>query len=385
MPRFADSLTVCMVVSVMTGPAMSRGAEPAGTTECVILVTTPSESEVIDATDHGSYLLQKWVQGKDGPNLVYVWKRGPIEKVVPRIDGYTHSESSGLSDNDQVIYTAMRHTVGVDKQGRYRAFVWEAQTANVTRLPLLDGYQASYGYAISHDGTSACGYQTRAGTGNVPVVWTKGGDGKWDCEKLPVILDDNPRLTTAGVRISPNGRLVVAPITAKLVSGAVNPYVSETCMWTLGEDGSWTRQTRSERGLAVCAVNDDGTFVGHCTVFVGPVRCPHAYVCTLEKGLEPIGVLDGDVASEACDINNRGVVVGWSTDPYGPTDAEKDLGYDDPFVWTAETGMRKLVVTATPSNGAHGSARTITDGNRIGGRVTIVDELNEPAFTAVLK
>ncbi len=105
----------------------------------------------------------------------------------------------------------------------------------------------------------------------------------------------------------------------------------------------------------------------------------------MEKGLQVIGVLHGDVESEALDINNSGIVVGWSTDPYGVTDPEKDLGYDDPFVWTVTGGMRKLIIASTPSIGAHGSATTITDGNRIGGRVTIVDELNEPAFTAVLK
>ena len=313
------------------------------------------------------------------------WKNGVLEKVVPRIDGYSNTHANGLSTNDTVICTSLRHAQGSVVRGASLAFVWKPRSDEVIRLPLLEGYQASYAYSISHDGTSVSGFQTKAGKGNVPVVWTKNTAGKWRCAKLPTIYDDNPLLATAGVRISPSGRQIVAPITADMVASALFPYVSETHMWTRSEDGSWNRQLRSESGLRVRAINDHGTFVGRHTQMIDGTPHSHAYVCTMEKGLQVVGVLHGDVESEALDINNSGIVVGWSTDPYGATDPEKDLGYDDPFVWTATGGMRKIIIASTPSTGAHGSATTITDGNRIGGRVTIVDELNEPAFTAVLK
>jgi uncharacterized membrane protein len=385
--RFRENwLATAVVASVITfGAAASRAEDPANTSECEILVTAPLESEVVDATDHGSYLLSKWVKGELGHEIVFFWKNGEMEKALPQIDGYTHTLANGLSADDSVLCTALGHANGSLKNGMVLAFVWNPQTDQVIHLPYLDGYQASYGGSISHDGKSVCGFQFKAGSGNVPVVWTKNAEGKWICEKLPVIYDDNPRMTTAGIKISPNGKIIVAPITVDIIPSALNPYVSDMHLWTKGDDGSWTREFRTKNGLVVHAVNDHGAFVGQRTFIVNGAAYPRAYVCTIDKGLQEIGVLYGDIASDACDINNRGIVVGWSTDPYGPTDPEKDLGYDDPFVWTATGGIRKIIVASTPSKGAHGSVKTITEGNRIGGRVTVVDELNEPAFTAVLQ
>ena len=379
-------LAIAIAASTLVRATPGSGEDKlASTTPCQILVTARLESEVIDATDTGSYLLWKWREHNGLLDRVSFWKNGMLEKVVPRLDGYTNTHANGLSTNDTVICTSLRQADGSVVQGTNLAFVWKPRSDEVTRLPLLEGYQASYAYSISHDGTSVAGFQTKAGKGNVPVMWTKNAAEKWRCTKLPAIYDDNPLLATAGVRISPSGRLIVAPITADIVDSVLFPYVSETHMWTRSEDGSWNRQLRCKSGLRVRAINDHGTFVGRHTQMVAGTPHSHAYVCTMEKGLQVIGVLPGDVESEALDINNSGIVVGWSTDPYGATDPEKDLGYDDPFVWTVTGGMKKLIIAATPSTGAHGSATTITDGNRIGGRVTIVDELNEPAFTAVLK
>ena len=343
------------------------------------------ESEVVDATDQGSYLIGTWGNEKGEFVSMAIWKNGPVEKVVPAIDGYTHTQAEQLSADDSVLCTALRSPGASASRGSSLAFVWRPRSDQISLLPLLDGFSASYGYSISHDGRSACGFQAKAGSGNVPVVWTGAADGSWSCQQLPVIHDDNPFLVTAGVRISPNGMIIVAPITVQMKPGALNGYVSATHLWTKSAAGQWERQLRTDEGLVVHAVNDHGAFVGHCNRVVNGVAYPRAYICTMDRGFQEIGVLDGDVASDACDINNSAVVVGWSTDPYGPADPQKDIGYDDPFVWTPQDGMRKIVVAGTPSRGAHGSAKTITDGNRVGGRVTVVDELDEPAFTAELR
>lgn len=369
-------LAIAASAQLLCAALGGHAKEIVSTTECQILVKARMESEVIDATDSGSYLLSRWKEGNEGFDQVLFWKNGDREEFIPRIDGYTHSQPSGMSANDLVACTALR-------RGAYLAFVWNPRSGEGISLPLLAGYRASYAHAISNDGRWISGFQTKAKTGNVPVVWSKTSEEKWTCERLSVIHEDNPLLTNAGVRISPNGRIVVAPITVKINQKALS-YKSENHMWTPDDTGQWTRQRRTANGLVVNAVNDHGAFVGHDVHAVKGSQYPCAYVCTMEKGVHKIGVLPGDVASDARDINNNGVVVGWSTDPYGRTDPEKDLGYDDPFLWTAEHGMRKINIASTPSPGGHGSVTTITEGNRIGGRVTIVDELNEPAFTAVL-
>ena len=132
-----------------------------------------------------------------------------------------------------------------------------------------------------------------------------------------MIHDDNPLLTSAGVRISPNGKIIVAPITIEIAEVATR-YKSETHMWSRNDGGKWVRQKRAGKGLAVNAVNDHGTFVGQDVNAVNGVRYPNAFICSMENGLQAIGVLKGDVESDALDINNHGVVVGWSTDSLRP-------------------------------------------------------------------
>ena len=120
MHRCLELLTVAAATSVLlAGVPDCRAEGVASTTECEILVDTPLESEVIDATDAGSYLLSKWREGKAGHDQVMFWKNGSREEVVPRLDGYSYSYPSELSADDLVACTAFR-------RGAYRAFRLES-------------------------------------------------------------------------------------------------------------------------------------------------------------------------------------------------------------------------------------------------------------------
>ena len=53
----------------------------ASTTACKILVSARLESEVIDATDMGSYLLWKWRDNNGLLDIVSFWKNGMLEMI----------------------------------------------------------------------------------------------------------------------------------------------------------------------------------------------------------------------------------------------------------------------------------------------------------------
>ncbi len=95
-------------------PAPGSGEDNlASTTACEILVTARLESEVIDATDKGSYLLWKWRDHNGLLDLVSFWKNGVLEKVVPRIDGYTNTQRFQLVQNSDVrIHVFHQDTFG---------------------------------------------------------------------------------------------------------------------------------------------------------------------------------------------------------------------------------------------------------------------------------
>ena len=101
-------LATAIAALTLVRPAPGSGEDNlASTTACEILVTARLESEVIDATDKGSYLLWKWRDHNGLLDLVSFWENGVLEKVVPRIDGYSNTHANGLSTNDTVICTSL--------------------------------------------------------------------------------------------------------------------------------------------------------------------------------------------------------------------------------------------------------------------------------------
>jgi probable HAF family extracellular repeat protein len=85
------------------------------------------------------------------------------------------------------------------------------------------------------------------------------------------------------------------------------------------------------------AINNNGDVIGYSK---GP-RGMRAFLWTQATGMQDLGVLPGGNSSRALGINDMGVVVGSSTSSSG----------DRAFIWTKEAGMRDLNSAASAGPG----------------------------------
>jgi probable HAF family extracellular repeat protein len=112
-------------------------------------------------------------------------------------------------------------------------------------------------------------------------------------------------------------------------------------------------------------INDDGDVVGSTNISFGsrpcrpnipggppsgncPISAVRAVIATKTGGLQDLGTLPGDAASEAFGINKPGAVVGYSSGPAGTR----------AFLWTKKDGMQDL---GTLPGGDFSKARAIND------------------------
>ena len=111
------------------------------------------------------------------------------------------------------------------------------------------------------------------------------------------------------------------------------------------------------------AINDKGWIVGYSTAPSGG-----AFLWTPETGMRNLGYLNVPDKiyhrSVALDVNNRGVVVGYSSS-YEYVDDDEETPVFSPFIWTARDGMRDLNTLIDDRTWRIDFASAVNDHNQI--------------------
>jgi uncharacterized membrane protein len=281
----------------------------------------------------------EWRENAKNPEVideVPFLARGGEMTDLPLLEGYTATFPHDLSDDGVVVGRVSKPApLGQRVILRNQAFVWDAR-GGIRGLGAAPDDWISTATGISRDGRRIVGY-TLGDRRQRPCVWERGEGDAWAVRVLP-----NEGIIAPWLAISDDGRLVAGS------DGSV------PCLWTLGEDGAWTREAIGEPGsLAPRAVNNAGMVVGLRHTFEGRNQ---AVVWTRADGIQRLPLPDGFVKAEAHDVNNAGIVVGMIDGPGG-----SDIG---PRAFAFERGELRVLDEAGP---AFGDATAINDRGEVAG------------------
>lgn len=316
-------------------------------------VVAPKDEDIVivGLNGGGEVVGYEWIEDKDRPGVldqVPFVTRGDEVTYLPLLEGYTATMPAGLADGGRV---AGRVSKPIPPGGRRiplltQAFVWDAE-GGIRALRVLPGDLASAATGISRDGRRVSGYSVGDGRTRACVWDLAAGGGRWE----PTALPQEGPLGSQVVVISGDGRRVAA------VDGTV------PCLWTRGEDGSWSRQAIGEAAsLVPRAVNGAGTVVGLRHVGDGTTR---AVVWSRGGGMRTIEAPKGFVRGEALAVNEADAVVGFVDGPGG-----SDIG---PRAFVDEKGDFRLIDSERP-----GLVLTIAQAINDRGQVAGVAEKVEP-------
>jgi uncharacterized membrane protein len=258
-------------------------------------VVTPKDDEIIAnaINERGEIVGFEWVEEKDRPGVVSqqpFFAKGKEITYLPILKGYTATFPAALSDEGVVVGRVSKPIKpGVREVFRNQAFLWSAKDG-IRGLGAVKDDIASFACGITRDGRRISGYSV--GENRIRAcVWERDGD-TWSATALP----HAEKLTSFTVAISGDGKYVTA---------GDGP---NACLWTRDSAGTWTRDVIAEvHALTPRAVNNRGSVVG--VVFTRD-GLTHASMWSREKGYQRLEEPKDYVRSEASAINNEGVVVG---------------------------------------------------------------------------
>ena len=309
-------------------------------------VVSPKDNDILATAinNRGDVVGFEWVEEKpDIVSQVPFFARGKEMTRIPLLAGYTATFPAAVSDDGRVAGRVGKPApLGVRVFLRNQAFVWDAK-GGIRGLGALKDDFTSFGCGITRDGRRVSGFSV--GDQRMRAcVWDRDGDG-WKGTAMP----HQAQLASNVVPISGNGKYVSA------VDG-VTP-----CLWTQGSLGEWTREAIAEDGsLIPRAVNDSGTVVG--VRFTGD-GLMHAVLWSRAAGYKQLDKPKDYVRSEALAINNEGVVVGMIDGPHGSKVEPKGFVYRDGQIRLIDEGGPNLV-----------SATAINDHDQVAGVVEKDDE-----------
>lgn len=329
--------------------------------EIELIQNSPGLSQVLALNAKGHFIGSKEVEVPRVGLTDEAYFRGGGEEVdMPVLEGYTNVQPTAISDNDDVVGYCSR-SIG-SSGGNLEACLWKPKEGSITGLGRLPEHLGSHAFDISAEGTIVVGYSVgRNPPTMVPCVWEQEA-GSWKCIRLPTLHEFNPYLLTGRAVISNDGTKIAACITVEVVNGPLgNKYPSSTFVWERDQDGQWQYRKRSEHQMRLAQINNQGVIVGSCLVDHNRRAC----MLQPDGRLVLFDLLPGDVSSAATDINDQGVVVGFSDDPPGPE------GGPTAFVW-ADNQIRPL---GFPVRAIFSSANSINNAGKVGGY--LIEEVSE--------
>jgi uncharacterized membrane protein len=316
-------------------------------------IVTPRDRGIIatDINDRGDVIGFEWVEEKEFPGVIRqapFYARGEELTYLPLLTGYTATFPAAVSDDGVVVGRVSKPVrPGMPAHLRNQAFLWDVDSG-ISGLGAAEGDQASFATGVTRDGRRISGFSV--GPDRIRAcLWEREGD-VWRMELLP----HESRLGSNVVAISGGGDYVAA------VDGEF------PCLWSRDPAGGWTRRTLGESAsLIPRAVNDSATVVG--LRHDGEGRT-HAVIWTREHGLESLPKPEGFDRSEATSLNNSGVVVGMVDGPAGAETGPRAFAYRD--------GRMTLIESADPPR--LDAATAINDRGQVAGVVEEVDEEAKP-------
>ena len=320
-------------------------------------------SQVVDLNSRGEVLGTKEVEIRGlGLGQEPFFQRGANESKIEFPRGFTNLEPQALSDTGVVVGYVSR-VIG-HPDGSLRAFAWDTATATHAHLELPDGMKGSVALDVSSDASVISGYLTGSNPARMlPCIWQADGRS-WNCTPLSTLHDYNPILVGSRVVVSDNGSKVAACLTVEVIPGEIPLYHNALFLWQRTEAGRWQRSSLRDGSVKISNINNHGMIVGDQNV-KGYQR---AFVYDPASGFSMPDLLEGDESSRALDVNNGGVVVGFSDDPYGPE------GGPTAFVWRSG----EITPVNFPVETVFSSATSINDHGRIGGYLILTEEDDQP-------
>ena len=309
-------------------------------------------SQVMDLNSHGQIIGKKEIQiGPLGLSQVPYFYDAMRETRVEILDGYTNIEPEALSDSGHVVGYVSR-SIG-HPQGSLQAFLWKSSTKRIIGLGTLPGHRSSHALDITQNGNLIVGYSTGADPEQmVPCMWEKNNAG-WACTPLQTIFRYNPVLLASRVVVSNDGQQIAACIAVKVIDKKLPLLQSALCVWRRLADKNWERLLVRNGSYRLAGINNHGMLAGSCVTH-GHRR---GFVYDSANGFQLLELLEGDESGQALDLNNKGTVVGYSDDPFGP------IGGPQAFVWS--NGQMSALRFPVPV--LYSSAQTINDHSQIGG------------------
>jgi uncharacterized membrane protein len=337
MPRLFEGLAIALLVMASTALADKPPSK-------YRVVTTNDDGILATGLNaRGDLIGFEWIENKQHPGVVDqvpFLARGKEVTYLPTLKGYTATFPNAISDDGTVVGRAGKPALpGMKVVMRNQAFVWDAKSG-MRGLGVLEGDDSSVATGITRDGRRISGYSV----GNNSLhgcLWERDADGTgWVKGKS---LPQAEKIRSNTVAISDDGHRIAA------VDDGV-PY-----LWSEDNASHWTREPLGPAGsLVPRAVNNAGTIAGVRFTLDGGM---HAALWTRDGGLKLIDVPDGYIRSEANAVNNRDVVVGMVDGP----NAAKDI---KPRAFVYEQGRLRLMDEGGPN---FVSATAINDAGQVAG------------------
>ncbi|WP_406699637.1 HAF repeat-containing protein [Singulisphaera sp. Ch08] len=340
---------LCWLAIALMGLASSVQAdEPAKPYQIITIKDDGIIATGINA--RGEVVGFEWLEEKERPGVLYqapFYAKGKQLTYLPLLDGYTATFPAAVSDDGLVVGRVGKPAPpGVRVHFRNQAFVWEA-ARGIQGLGALKEDIASFACDVSSDGRRISGFSV--GDNRIRAcVWDRDGD-RWQATAMP----HETRLGSNVVAISDNGKYVTA------VDGVV------PCLWSQSPSGEWTREAIGEASsLVPRAVNNTATVVG--VRFTGD-GLTHAVRWNRDEGVKLLEKPKGYVRSEASAVNNNGLIVGMVDGPHG-----SKIG---PNAFAYQNGQLHLINEGGPSFTA---ATCVNDRGQLAGVVEAEEEDQEP-------
>jgi uncharacterized membrane protein len=286
-------------------------------------VISPKDDGIIATgiNGRGEIVGFEWIEEKARPGVldqVPFYAKGKEITYLPLLKGYTATFPAAVSDDGTVVGRSSKPAPqNVRVPLRNQAFVWDAR-GGMRGLGVLPDDWASLACGITRDGRRISGFSV--GDNRVRAcVWDRQGD-TWMATALP----HHDQLGTQQVVISDDGKHIAG------VDGTV------AVLWSEGPGGKWTREVISPPGkLIPRGVNNAGTVAGLYHTGDGMT---HAAIRSREAGYRTLEKPEGYVKSEAGAINNHGVVVGMIDGPSGSKIGPRAFVYESGKLRILEEG-----------------------------------------------
>jgi len=337
MPRFLSKLVIVRIAAITLGATtVALASGPASFQGLGALPGSRFGSFARDISSDGSAVTGNSDQLNVGGSsfMAFRWKAGLMTPLGDLVGGSNLSESGGISADGSACGGMSFSTNGTE------AFRW----VNGVMEPLGDlpgGEFYSHGFDVSGDGTTVIGI-SRTEIPDFPFRWRDG--------VMTNISLDFPGSTPTGLAraVNHDGNVIVGVLS---LTPSPPPF-----RWTPGHMQTLDLLPNAQWGTAL-AVSPDGLKVAGVVSYSDTSREAFLWESGVTIGLSDLP--GGDLDSQANGVSDTGVVVGvGETANFGPIRKEA-------FIWTAESGIRRLRDRLTDDFGLDLTGWTLTEANGV--------------------